>query len=111
MRFMATNPGSSSTHGPHQVAHRFTTSSLLLSFLASFATPLEVAMQYAAAVGIGDGVAHGDEPVSSSRSARPKGDDKWDYIDALGTVRIPGVKSSNPGPFQDGLASIQLIDR
>src|SRR5437867_2566345 len=39
MRFMVTNSDNSSTHGPHQLAHRFTRSSFLPSFLASLATP------------------------------------------------------------------------
>ena len=41
----------------------------------------------------------------------PKGNDLWDYIDARGDVRISGIKSTYPGPFQDGLASIQWLDR
>jgi hypothetical protein len=40
-----------------------------------------------------------------------KGDDRWDYIDTRGKVQISKLESSNPGEFQDGLASIQVSDR
>ena len=38
-------------------------------------------------------------------------DGPWDYIDADGKVRIPGVKFRDAGPFQDGLATVQLMDQ
>ena len=39
MRFMVTNSDSSATHGPHQVAHRFTNSNLSARLRTSSATP------------------------------------------------------------------------
>src|SRR4029077_7025942 len=37
-------------------------------------------------------------------------DGPWDYIDADGKVRIPGVKFRDAGLFQNGLATVQLKD-